>query len=214
MIKTLLINKNGANSIIQSNFVDNEKSKTGLYYKYDKLKFCKLNFIDNNKTEFKNYFKCVRDSFEEYEYNSNCVDYIIKKDNEYLYGNIQFIYENLSEFVGSEYTYLYLNKKYTKNFESDIVLRYIEIYCILNGIIQLINPLIEIDNVYELFKDIKSNVNTEKKYDIIGNVLSTKKDKNNFLQNGKYILSILNQSNNIYKCNMDYHYLFKITTIK
>mgnify|MGYP003641451994 CR=1 FL=1 len=211
MIKSLI--SNGTAKLHNSNFSNNVNSKNGIFYKYDKDSFKKLHFIKTTKLDFRCYFKCVKESFIDKEYDSFGVDYIVKKDNDYLYGNSQFIYENLNDFIGDTYTYLYQNKQYTKTFESDLVLRYIEIYCILNGIIQLINPLIEIDNTYELMKDIKSNIDTNKTYDIIGNKLISQKDKLEFCKNGKYILSILNQSNNVFSCKLDYYTLFKNTKI-
>ena len=119
----------------------------------------------------------------------------------------------MKDFIGDSYTYLYENKSYTKSFESDLVLRFIEIYSILTGIIQLIEPLISIENTYEIMKDICDNINTDKTFDIIGNKLITKKDKINFKMNGKKILSILNYHNNKFICNLDYYNLFKICKI-
>jgi len=211
MIKSLI--HNGTNQLNNTNFSDNKDSKTGIFYKYDKDSFKRLNWIKNTKTEFRNWFKCVRDSLSNNDFDSFGVDYIIKKDNQYLYGNIQFIYENMKDFIGDSYTYLYENKSYTKSFESDLVLRFIEIYSILTGIIQLIEPLISIENTYEIMKDICDNINTDKTFDIIGNKLITKKDKINFKMNGKKILSILNYHNNKFICNLDYYNLFKICKI-
>jgi hypothetical protein len=81
------------------------------------------------------------------------------------------------------------------------------------GIIQLINPLITIDTTYEIMKDISDNINTDKTFDIMGNKLTTKKDKINFKKNGKNILSILNYHNKKFMCDLDYYTLFKISKI-
>lgn len=204
---------NGTIALKNSEFSNNINSGSGVFYTYNKNNFKKLNWIKTTKLEFKSYFKNVKDSFIDSEYDSIGVKYIIKMNGKYLYGNIQYIYENMNEFIGGEYTYLYMNKSYTKTFEIDLVLRYIEIYSILTGLIQLINPFIEIENTYELINDIKSNIDTDKKYDIIGNQLISKKDKIDFCKNGKYILSILNQSNNLFSCKLDYYTLFKNTKI-
>jgi len=210
MIKSLI--NTGAILLKDTDIINNENSKNGMYYKYDKESFKRLNWIKNTKTEFRNYFKCVKDSLKDIDIYSCEVDYIIKKDNEYLFGNSQFIYENMKDFIGDSYTYLYENKSYTKSFESDLVLRFIEIYSILTGIIQLIEPLITIDNTYELIKDINDNINTDKSFDIMGNKLITKKDKIMFSNNGKSILNILNKTNN-YFVKMNYYYLFKICKV-
>lgn len=211
MIKSLI--HNGTTKLSNTNFCDNKSSKTGIFYVYDKEKFSKLNWIKNTKTEFRNWFKCVKESLSNNDFDSFGVDYIIKKENEYLYGNIQYIYENMKDFIGDSYTYLYENKSYTKSFESDLVLRFIEIYSILTGIIQLIEPLITIENTYEIMKDISDNINTDKTFDIMGNKLMTKKDKINFKMNGKKILSLLNYHNNKFMCNLDYYTLFKLSKV-
>lgn len=211
MIKSLI--HNGTTKLSNTNFCDNKLSKTGIFYVYDKEKFSKLNWIKNTKTEFRNWFKCVKESLSNNDFDSFGVDYIIKKENEYLYGNIQYIYENMKDFIGDSYTYLYENKSYTKSFESDLVLRFIEIYSILTGIIQLIEPLITIENTYEIMKDISDNINTDKTFDIMGNKLMTKKDKINFKMNGKKILSLLNYHNNKFMCNLDYYTLFKLSKV-
>ena len=211
MIKSLI--HNGTTKLNNTNFCDNKLSKTGIFYVYDKEKFSNLNWIKNTKTEFRNWFKNVKESLSNNDFDSFGVDYIIKKDNEYLYGNIQYVYENMKEFIGDSYTYLYENKSYTKTFESDLVLRFIEIYSILTGIIQLIEPLITIENTYEIMKDINDNINTDKTFDIMGNKLNTKKDKINFRMNGKKILSLLNYHNNKFMCNLDYYTLFKLSKV-
>ena len=188
--------------------------KNGIFYRYDKTKMKDINFIKHTKKEFMSYFKCIRDLFGRYEYDSSNVSYIIKINDKYLFGNITYIFENMVNFIGEEYTYLYENKQYTKSFSKDIVIRYMEIYCILMGYITIINPYLEIDNVNDLMNDIKTNIHTDKTYNIMGNILDTAKDKELFCKNGRKILSILNKSENkCYVSILNYYNLFKITKI-
>jgi len=192
----------------------NGNVKSGVFYRFDKTKMKDINFMKHTKKEFNSYIKCITELFGEYEYDSCNVSYIINKNGKYLFGNITYIFENMVDFIGEEYTYLYENKQYTKSFSKDIVIRFMEIYCILMGYITIINPYLEIDNVNDLIGDIKNNIDTDKSYNIMGNVLNNTNDKKLFVKNGKKILSILNKSENkCYVSILNYYNIFKLTKL-
>ena len=141
-----------------------------------------LPYITASKTTLKNFLKNIYNElwFDEVrktnkEYEDNDIDYIIEdinNNNNNLCGNSNYIYNNFDTlFENNEYTfkhnYLYsastrrklkTEKIITKKFSNKRLVRYIEIYCILHGLITPINTELEIFNIeFNHKKDIYIN---------------------------------------------------------
>ena len=217
---------------------------------YNKNDFKHINYLKTTKVEFTKYFNLMKKNLLYCEekthecYNNSKVDYIIKNEltNRYLVGNIQFIYENFDKINGGEYSYYYNDHYYTKQFESNIVLRFIEVYCILNGVIKLENSNIDILNLMVLKskylygrgigfldKNLVSYTKLEtSNYNIMDYNFDTLENKKFFLENYKKLffndidnfkshLITYNNTRNMFSAKLDYCMLFyksKIKTIK
>ncbi len=187
-----------------------KEDKKYFYYEFNKERFKPLIYLKNTKTEFKKYFSLIRrEEYEDRDRDHGFIDYIIKKNNHYFFGNTSYTYENLPDFLNGEYSFYHDGDVITKQFENDLILRFIEIYCILHGIIQLED--VEVNETLRMKYEIEESIDTDDIIDFMGNQLRTRQDKWNTFHNWDKILYILNVSDNRSYCpRMDYDNLFKI----
>jgi hypothetical protein len=217
---------------------------------YNKNEFKHINYLKTTKLEFTKYLNLLKknllycDEKTNECYNNSKVEFIIKNEltNKYLVGNIQFIYENFDKINGDEYSYYYNDTYYTKKFENNIVLKFIEIYCILNGVIKLENSNIDILNIMVLkskylygrgvgFLDknlVSYNKLENSNYKIMDYNFDTIENKKFLLENYNKLffndidkfksnLITYNNNRNMFSAKLDYAMLFyksKIKTIK
>lgn len=188
-----------------------------------------LPYITASKTTLKHFLKNIYNElwYDEFrktnmEFEDNNIDYIIEDINNnknYLCGNSNYIYSNFENlFENNEYTfkhkYLYSatskrtlkkEKIITKKFSNKRLVRYIEIYCILHGLIKPINTELEIFNIeFNHKKDIYINdyiynyfENNNKPLKITNNFII--QDKNNIPKEDTYNEMI----KNIYNYNFE-----------
>ena len=191
--------------------IKNKKLKCHLEYKYEKENFKQLNFIKNTKTEIRKYVKYLKQSLLMNDRENPYVVYVIQKkeeEDDNLMGNMSYIYENIVKFIGEEYIYLYNGKQYTKKFSNDILVRFIEIFCILNNVISLVNPYIEIIHINSLIEQMK--LDKDKDNYLFNHIIE---DKKHFIKNGKTTLRLINSANKNVYCDFNYHYIFSIMNV-
>jgi len=186
-----------------------KEDKKYFYYEFSKERFKPLIYLKNTKTEFKKYFSLIRrEEYEDRDRDHGFIDYIIKNDNQYFFGNTSYTYEKLPDFLNGEYSFYHDGEIITKQFETDLIIRFIEIYCILHGVIQLEN--VEVNETLRMKYQVEESIDTEEIIDLMGNQLRTRQDKLNTYHNWDKILYILNVSDNRNFCpRMDYDNFFK-----
>ena len=186
-----------------------KEDKRYFYYEVNKERLKPLIYLKNTKTEFRKYFSLIRrEEYEDRDRDHGFIDYIIKKNNQYFFGNTSYTYENLPEWLGGEYSFYHDGELITKQFETDLIIRFIEIYCILHGVIELEN--VEVNETLRLKYQVVESIDTDEIIDLMGNQLRTRQDKLNTYHNWDKILYILNVSDNRSYCpRMDYDNFFK-----
>ena len=187
-----------------------KEDKRYFYYEVNKERLKPLIYLKHTKTEFRKYFSLIRrEEFGDiYVRDHGFIDYIIKKNNQYFFGNTSYTYENLPEWLGGEYSFYHDGELITKQFETDLIIRFIEIYCILHGVIELEN--VEVNETLRMKYQVEESIDTDEIIDFMGNQLKTRTDKFNTYHNWEKILYILNVSNNRSYCpRMDYENFFK-----